>query len=436
MVTSERIMKDRDKTKEQLIKELEALRLRVGELDKLGEERKRMEEELRKAHDELERRVQERTKELIKTNNALQTEITERKKAEDTLRESEEKWRSLVENAPNIITLTDRNGTIQFINQTVSGFNVKDTIGTSVYDYIQPEHYDLVREAFNRVFKTGKTDGYEIKGSGPDGSIVWYETRISPIKHDSEVVGMILVTSDITERKRMEEALKHSNTELEQFAYIASHDLQEPLRMVTSYTQLLEKRYKDRLDADAHDFIGYAVDGATRMQRMINDLLTYSRVGRQGKEFQTTNCEDVFSYVLANLQLAIEESGALVTHDPLPTVMADESQLVQLFQNLLSNAITYRNQESPRVRVSAEQKVNEWVFAISDNGIGIEPQYFDRLFKLFQRLHAGSYPGSGIGLAVCKRIIERHGGRIWVESKVGKGSTFYFTIPLEGGGQS
>lgn len=231
-------------------------------------------------------------------------------------------------------------------------------------------------------------------------------------------------------------ALKRSNAELEQFAYIASHDLQEPLRMVTSYVQLIKRRYQGKLDKDADDFIAYAVDGATRMQRMINDLLNYSRVGRRGKEFQPTNCEDVLSQVVANLKLAIEESGALVTHDPLPTVMADESQLVQLFQNLVGNAIRYRNQKSPRIHVSAVDKGNERVFSVSDNGIGIEPQHFDRLFQLFQRLHAGSYSGSGIGLAVCRRIVERHGGRIWVESEVGKGSTFRFTIPLKEGGQS
>ena len=169
---------------------------------------------------------------------------------------------------------------------------------------------------------------------------------------------------------------------------------------------------------------------------MINALLTYSRVGTQGKEFHPTNCEDVLSQVLANLKLAIEESGALVTHDPLPTIIADESQLVQSFQNLVGNAIRYRNQKPPRIHISVVAKGNEWGFSVSDNGIGIEPQYFDRLFKLFQRLHTESYPGSGIGLAVGKRIVERHGGRIWVESEIGKGSTFRFTIPLREGGQS
>ena len=230
--------------------------------------------------------------------------------------------------------------------------------------------------------------------------------------------------------------LERSNAELEQFAYIASHDLQEPLRMVTSYVQLLARRYKGRLDKDADDFIAYAVDGATRMKHMIDDLLNYSRVGTRGKEFQPTSSGDVLRQAVANIQLAIQESDALITHDPLPTVMADEWQLVQLFQNLVNNAIRYRNQDSPRVHVSVEQKANEWVFSVSDNGVGIESQYFDRIFQVFQRLRNKNDSGSGVGLAVCRKIVERHGGRIWVESEIGKGSTFYFTIPLREGGQS
>jgi signal transduction histidine kinase len=229
--------------------------------------------------------------------------------------------------------------------------------------------------------------------------------------------------------------LKRSNAELEQFAYISSHDLQEPLRMVASYVQLLERRYKGKLDADADDFIAYAVDGATRMQTLINDLLTYSRVGTRGKHFKPTNCSAVLDQTLANLEMAIEESGAVVTHDALPTVMADASQLVHLFQNLIGNAIKFRGQEPPRVHVSAKQKEDEWVLSVQDNGMGIDSQYAERIFQVFQRLHTRTdYPGTGIGLAVCRRIVERHGGRIWVESEPGKGSTFYFTIPVKGKG--
>ena len=223
--------------------------------------------------------------------------------------------------------------------------------------------------------------------------------------------------------------LERSNKELEQFAYVASHDLQEPLRMVRSYTQLLANRYKDKLDSDAEEFIAYAVDGATRMQTLINDLLTYSRVGTRGRDFELTDCSVVLDRTLVNLEVAIKESSAVVTHDALPTVMADSSQLIQLFQNLIGNAIKFRTEKPPRVHVSAEQKGPEWVFSVRDNGIGIDPNYAGRIFKIFQRLHSRTkYPGTGIGLAVCKRIVERHSGRIWVESETGKGSIFYFTV--------
>lgn len=247
------------------------------------------------------------------------------------------------------------------------------------------------------------------------------------------------LSREINQRQRAEERLKqtvakleHSNAELEQFAHVASHDLQEPLRMVASFTQLLKRRYQGKLDKDADEFIAYAVDGASRMQRMINDLLTYSRVGTRSKEFQPTDCETVFDQAVANLHMAIEETGATVTHDLLPTVMADESQLVQLLQNLIGNAIKFHGEEPLRVHVSAEQKGKEWVFSVSDDGIGIDRQYFDRIFLAFQHLHGKEYPGTGIGLAICSKIVQRHGGRIWVESELGKGSIFYFTMPAKG----
>jgi len=267
------------------------------------------------------------------------------------------------------------------------------------------------------------------------------------IFHETKRMQMILLAiEDITERKRVEnelkqaeelkqaiEALELSNRDLEQFAYVASHDLQEPLRMVSSFTQLLAKRYRGRMDKDADEFIDYIVAGAKRMQALINDLLTYSRVDTRGESFGPIDGEVAFNQAIANLRTAIEEGEAVITHDPLPPLIADNSQIVQLFQNLLGNAIKFHGKEPPRVHVSARQENNEWVFSFRDNGIGITPEYFDRVFVIFQRLHSREeYPGTGTGLAICKRIVERHGGRIWVESELNKGSTFYFAIPPAG----
>jgi Bacteriophytochrome (light-regulated signal transduction histidine kinase) len=234
-------------------------------------------------------------------------------------------------------------------------------------------------------------------------------------------------------RQELEESvaeLGRSNAELQQFAYVASHDLQEPLRMVSSYTQLLGRRYKGKLDADADEFIAYAVDGALRMQRLIQDLLAYSQVSTKGRDFDLISMEAVLAYAQDNLQNAIKESQAVVTHDPLPTVRGDDRQLVQLFQNLLSNAIKFHGQEPPQIHVSAKRRDGEWLFSVQDRGIGLDPQYAERIFVIFQRLHnRAEYPGTGIGLAICKKIVERHYGRIEVESEPGKGATFWFTIP-------
>lgn len=224
--------------------------------------------------------------------------------------------------------------------------------------------------------------------------------------------------------------LGRSNADLQQFAYVASHDLQEPLRMVSSYTQLLAKRYRGHLDADADEFIAYAVDGATRMQKLIQDLLAYSRVSTGSQPFEPTPMGAVLSYAMDNLLSAIKESQAIITHDRLPTVRGDAKQLAQVFQNLLSNAIKFHGDQPPRIHISAQRKQDEWLFSVRDQGIGIDPQFAGRIFVIFQRLHTRTeYPGTGIGLAICKKIIERHGGRIWVESELGKGATFWFSIP-------
>jgi light-regulated signal transduction histidine kinase (bacteriophytochrome) len=250
------------------------------------------------------------------------------------------------------------------------------------------------------------------------------------------------IMRDITERKKAEEALmktmaelRRSNDELGQFAYVASHDLQEPLRMVASYSQLLAKRYKGRLDSDADEFIGYAVDGCNRMQGLIQDLLSYSRAGASGETLRKISSENALASALKNLRSIIEDNGAVVTHDPLPAMVTNEAQLVQVFQNLVGNALKYRSVEPPQVHVSAMKNGgNEWIFSVRDNGLGIEPRYFERIFVLFQRLHGQTeFEGTGIGLAVCKKIVDRLGGRIWVESEPQKGSTFYFALPAEDG---
>jgi PAS domain S-box-containing protein len=261
----------------------------------------------------------------------------------------------------------------------------------------------------------------------------WTSFETELLSQLADQIGIALTQAQLLEQEtRQRQELSRSNTELQQFAYIASHDLQEPLRMVSSYLQLLERRYKGRLDADADDFIGFAVDGAARMKMLINDLLKYSRVGTHGGSFEPTNCTIAVEQAIANLKIAIEESSATITYDALPEVIGDASQLIQLFQNLISNAMKFRGADPPMIRIKADRQNQEWLFSVQDNGIGIEPQYAERIFVVFQRLHKRvEYPGTGIGLAICKKIVERHGGKIWVQPSH-QGSTFYFTLPDPG----
>lgn len=280
----------------------------------------------------------------------------------------------------------------------------------------------------------------------------WNNSETELLKQLANQIGIALSQAQLLEKETQQsQELARSNAELEQFAYVASHDLQEPLRMVTSYLQLLERRYKNQLDANADQFINYAVDGARRMQTLINDLLNYSRVSSRGQPFMRVDCSVILQQAIANLQIAIQDSKAVVTHDPLPEVMADATQLIQVFQNLIGNAIKFCRHQQPRIHIGVAKPdgnlngeslnliplANEWLFWVCDNGIGLESQYAERIFIIFQRLHGrDKYPGTGIGLAICKKIIERHGGRMWVESKLGQGSTFYFTIPDRAGKQS
>jgi light-regulated signal transduction histidine kinase (bacteriophytochrome) len=259
----------------------------------------------------------------------------------------------------------------------------------------------------------------------------WVDSETDLLQQLANQIGIALSQAELLETEtRQREELARSNAELERFAYVASHDLQEPLRMVTSYLQLLEQLYADKLDAEANEFIHYAVDGAARMRSLIQDLLSYSRVNTKEQIFESVDCSVLLGRAIANLQIAIEESGAMITGNPLPEVRGDASQLTQLFQNLVSNAIKFRDPTRPlQIQINASRQEREWLFEVRDNGIGIEPQYRDRIFLLFQRLHhRADYPGTGIGLAVCKKIVERHGGRLWVESQPDQGSRFYFTI--------
>ncbi|MDX2242419.1 MAG: response regulator [Leptolyngbyaceae cyanobacterium bins.302] len=262
----------------------------------------------------------------------------------------------------------------------------------------------------------------------------WTNSETGLLEQLANQIGIALTQAQLLEQEVLQrQELTRSNAELQQFAYIASHDLQEPLRMVTSYLQLLERRYKDRLDADANDFIQYAVDGALRMRRLIHDLLTYSRIGTRGRPFELTSAQEAVDRAIANLQVAIAESTAEITYQHLPTLQADPTQLTQLFQNLIGNGIKFRSQASPQVQIAANRLDDAWLFSVQDNGIGIDPQYADRIFVIFQRLNNRvEYAGTGIGLAVCKKIVERHGGKIWMQSALGAGATFYFTIPDRG----
>jgi PAS domain S-box-containing protein len=371
---------------------------------------------------------------------AVYDDITAQRDAEQQLRESEARFRQTFELAASgICHVID--GHFVKVNRAlceILGYSERQLLGKSVKDVSHPEDRD-VTDAERARIRRGEIASarFEKRYIRADGRVVWADIAIAMVRDAAGAPQYeVAVFDDITERKQQEaalraahEELKRSNAELEQFAYVASHDLQEPLRMVASYTQLLGRRYDARLDTDAREFMSYIVDGATRMKQLIEDLLAYSRVGTK-QDVRPVSSEAALGRALFNLRTAIEEAGAAVTHDALPVVQADEPQLAQLLQNLIGNALKFRSDSVPRIHVAVSEEENEWHFAVRDNGIGIERQYFERIFMVFQRLHnKGEYPGTGIGLAICKKVVERHGGRIWVESRPSEGSSFHFTLP-------
>ncbi len=395
-------------------------------------ERKQAEEELMQARENLEEQVQARTSELGG--------------AYESLKESEVKFRELFNNALDMITLSEsrKNGLLgNFLEVNdaavnILGYSRKEFLNKTPLDLFAPDNQEEVPKIMAELQKRGYTT-FESVSIAKNGKQIPVEVSVHIFKLGKKQVGLA-IARDITERKKANEQLKEiiielrrSNDELQSFAYITSHDLQEPLRTIASFAQLMERRYKGKLDSDADEFIEFMVDGAKRMKEMIQGLLEYSRVGTRGHKFVEFEAEAALNYALSNLGTAIGENKAEISYDLLPLIYADKDQIVRVFQNLIGNAIKFSRQGiKPKIHISAWKEDNEYVFSVSDNGIGLEEQYSDKIFEVFKRLHAISeYQGAGIGLAVVKRIIDRHGGRIWVESKLGKGSTFYFTVPVK-----
>jgi PAS domain S-box-containing protein len=369
-------------------------------------------------------------------------DISFRKSAENALKESEEKFRTLSEQSLLGIAIIQE-GAFKYFNNAfvrISGYPADEVRAWKELDHIRHAHPDdsqALGDILKKRVSGDYTGNYQYRIITKDRKIKWIDVYAKSVIYEGAAADFI-TQADITELKETEEKLKHtidelkrSNEELEQFAYVASHDMQEPLRMVSSYVQLLKRRYEGKLGQDADDFIGYAVDGADRMQRLIKDLLSFSRIGTHKKEFQDVDMERVLATVKSNLAPVLHESGAVITYGTLPHVFADEMQVVQLAQNLISNSIKFgRAGEKTAVNITARSEGKMAVFAFTDNGIGIDKQYFEKIFVIFQRLHGKSeYPGTGIGLSICKKIVESYGGRIWLESEEGKGATFYFSLP-------
>jgi PAS domain S-box-containing protein len=381
------------------------------------------------------------------------SDITERRNIERALAtqavelaRSNEFARQIVETVPDAMLILDENLRVQIANRSFyQTFEVSpdETHGRFIYN-LGNDQWNIpeLRHVLEEILPQKKTvENFEVEHDFPDiGLRVMLLNARQVHQHEVGSSFILLVISDITTRRKVERVLANqaleltrSNSDLQQFAYVASHDLQEPLRMVTSYMKLLERRYKGKLDSNADQFIDFAVDGATRMQVLIDDLLAYARIATTSIPFTRIDSNKSLEHAIANLEIAIQESSSVITFEELPTVMADPSQLAQVFQNLIGNALKFHREEVLTVHISAEHRDENWLFSVRDNGMGIEPEFRERIFVIFQRLHKREeYSGTGIGLAICKKIIERHGGRIWVESQPGAGSTFWFTLPMKG----
>ena len=397
---------------------------------KLLENEQQLTEELQTSNEEL----QSTTEELYVSNEELRNQGDDLLQINNALKKSEERFRTLADNIPNLAWMADATGWIFWYNTQwfdYTGTTLEEMQGWGWQKVHHPDYVESITGEWASNIRAGKPFDNIFPLKGKNGNYRWFLTRITPIRDEQgKLLRWFGTNTDITELKQSEEELKRSNIELERFAYVSSHDLQEPLRMVTLYSQLLERRYKDNLDNDANDFIEYIVEGANRMRQLIDDLLEYSRVTSQAKEFEKVDLEKVLDVVLHNLAIPIQENNVTISHDTLPIVFADKNQMVQVFQNLINNAIKFHGQKPPEIHISAQKGVNEWKFALQDNGIGIEPKHQKQIFKVFKRLHnRDEYPGTGIGLSIVQKIILHHSGRIWVESELGKGSSFYFTIP-------
>jgi PAS domain S-box-containing protein len=406
---------------------------------------------------------------LAEQVRALQSRVAQLERAEADhqrveaqLRRAEARYRTLVEQIPAVTFMAslDEGPTELYVSPQIEallGYSQKEWLENPVlwHSQLHPEDQERWNIEFAPTCGVGHPFRSVYRFIARDGRVVWVHGEAKVVRDEAgRPLFLQGVAFDITGIKQAEQELKAlnqtleervaertavaerraqelalSNAELQQFAYVASHDLQEPLRAVASFTKLLARRYEGQFDATARDWMDRIVNGAVRMQTLIADLLTYSRVGREGKELAPTDCQIVLDEVCTNLKVAIEESGAAVTSDPLPTVTANATELMQLFQNLVGNAIKFRGEQPVRIHVGVRAQPEGWLFSVKDNGIGIEPQHAERIFLIFQRLHGrGKYPGTGIGLAICRKIVERHGGRIWVESEAAQGSTFLFTL--------